>query len=258
MSDVPLVWLEGKLPIPTREEMIYNNFNRVAEKQFVHATFFYERDGGSQFIADRLAEGLDIRYNEDVRRMEYDGRRWHVNGETFDTVVFCGNIKELPAMLQGIDISAYSEFIDTLAFHGTTTVLCEIDKTPYTWIYLPDESYRPHRIICTGNLSPTNNGVQHGGEDAGGRITATIEFTDYVSKDEILESLRHVPLHPTYITHKFNRFTYPRPDKATRQRRASLKEMLSARGLYLTGRFADWEYYNMDAAMAAAMRTLRA
>ena len=32
-----------------------------------------------------------------------------------------------------------------------------------------------------------------------------------------------------------------------------LKSHLVPMGLYMTGRFADWEYYNMDVAMGAAM-----
>lgn len=39
LSQVPLSWLEGKLPMPTVAEMIYNNMNHVEEKSFVHATF---------------------------------------------------------------------------------------------------------------------------------------------------------------------------------------------------------------------------
>ncbi len=36
---------------------------------------------------------------------------------------------------------------------------------------------------------------------------------------------------------------------------SALKKKLAEKGFYMTGRFADWEYYNMDAAMAAAMNT---
>jgi UDP-galactopyranose mutase len=32
-----------------------------------------------------------------------------------------------------------------------------------------------------------------------------------------------------------------------------LKANLAPTGFYFTGRFADWEYYNMDLAMGAAM-----
>ena len=34
---------------------------------------------------------------------------------------------------------------------------------------------------------------------------------------------------------------------------AEMKAALAERGLYLCGRFADWEYYNMDVAIGAAM-----
>ena len=67
LKNVPLSWLAGKLPMPTLEEMIYNNFKHIEEKTFVHSSFFYEKEGGSQFLANRLAEGLDIRYNVDVK-----------------------------------------------------------------------------------------------------------------------------------------------------------------------------------------------
>lgn len=43
LTQVPLSWLEGKLPMPTVEEMIYNNINHIEEKQFVHSTFWYEK-----------------------------------------------------------------------------------------------------------------------------------------------------------------------------------------------------------------------
>lgn len=251
LSDVPIDWLAGKLPMPTVEEMIYNNFNRVAEKQFVHSTFFYEKQGGSQLIANRLAEGLDIRYNADITEIVLADSVWNINGETFDEVVFCGNIKDLPNVIRGMDLKGYAKPIADLQYHGTTSVFCEIDANPYSWMYLPDDAYRAHRIICTGNFSSSNNG-----QVASNRTTATVEFTDKISKEEIMENLQHIPLHPTYITHKYNQYTYPIQQPDTRDMIVSLKKVLSTKGFYVTGRFTDWEYYNMDVAMAAAMKTV--
>lgn len=251
LADVPIDWLAGKLPMPTVEEIIYNNFNRVAEKQFVHSTFFYEKQNGSQLIVDRLSEGVDIRRNSSIEQIERVGDKWHVNGEAFDAVVFCGNIKDIPSIVKGVEIEAYIQPIKELQYHGTTAVFCEIDANPYSWIYLPDDKYEAHRIICTGNFASSNNG-----ELTPNRITATIEFTDAISEEAILENLKRIPLHPKYITHKYNQYTYPIQQKDTREMIASLKQKLSVQGLYMTGRFADWEYYNMDAAIAAAMKTI--
>lgn len=251
LRQVSLAWLEGKLPMPTVQEMLYNNFNHVEERQFVHSSFWYERQGGSQFIADTLAKGLDIRYNADITSLTFVSGKWHIGGEEYDRVIWCGNIKDLPSCLHGVNLDAYAADIAALPYHGTTTVFCEIDANPYSWIYLPSDRYACHRIICTGNFAPSNNAYTI----SQGRITATIEFTDAISQADILANLQRMPFHPTYITHRFHPYTYPIQTASTRQMISSLKQELAKSDLYFTGRFADWEYYNMDVAMAAAMTT---
>lgn len=250
LSRVPLTWLEGKLPMPTVEEMIYNNISHVKEKKFVHSTFWYEKNGGSQFLADRLAEGLLVSYGKDIERMEYNGKQWVLNGEAFDKIVFCGNIKDMVKGICGmIDIQGFLQPVEALEYHGTTSVFCEIDANPYSWIYLPSDEYQAHRIICTGNFSPSNNAER--------KMTGTVEFTDYVDKETIESNLQKIPLHPRYITHKYNEYTYPIQDNKTKEMIQALKQMLAGKGFYFIGRFADWEYYNMDVAMKAAMETCK-
>lgn len=249
LKQVPLSWLEGKLPMPTVAEMVFNNINHVKEKAFVHATFWYEKENGSQYIADKLAEGLNIRYNADIEQIQKISNKWEILGEQFDLVVFCGNIKDMVKMILGVDMSAYTSEVESLEFHGTTAVFCEIDKNPYSWIYQPSRKHESHRIICTGNFATSNNTKNI----AADRMTATIEFTDEISKEEILDNLTRIPLHPKYLDHQFNPYTYPIQDAHTREMIQSLKKELAPAGFYFTGRFADWEYYNMDVAIGAAM-----
>lgn len=253
LRNVPLSWLEGKLPMPTVAEMIYNNINHVEEKAFVHSSFWYEKMNGSQYIADKLAEGLDICYNADINQIVFKNDRWLVNGEEFSKVVFCGNIKDMVNMIVGVDMKDYMVPVDALEYHGTTAVFCEIDSNPYSWIYQPSSKHESHRIICTGNFAKSNNSSSL----PIGRITATIEFTDEVSKDSILDNLKRIPFNPTYITHKYNQYTYPIQDANTRSMIQKLKAQLAPLGFYFTGRFADWEYYNMDVSIGAAMNVCK-
>lgn len=249
LNSVPMSWMEGKLPMPTTQEMRENNANKVEEKAFVHSSFWYEKVNGSQFLADKLAEGLDIKYNTDITSLIYHEGKWNVNGTSFDKVIFCGNIKDLVKMVDGINANEYKDSIEKLEYHGTTAVFCEIDKNPYSWIYQPSRKHESHRIICTGNFSKTNNS-----EDLpDNRMTATIEFTDAISYEEIIDNLSRIPLNPKYIDHYYNKYTYPIQDANTRQLIKNFKSSLKVFGLYFTGRFADWEYYNMDVAMGAAM-----
>ena len=249
LKQVPLSWLEGKLPMPTVEEMVYNNINHVKEKSFVHSTFWYENMNGSQYIADKLAEELHICYDTDIKNIKYAHNKWLIEEEYFDKVIFCGNIKDMVKIVEGFDIREYEDEIVKLEYHGTTAVFCEIDKNPYSWIYQPSKQHESHRIICTGNFAKSNNGncVPEG------RITATIEFTDEISKEDIIDNLSRISLHPKYLAHKYNPYTYPIQNVHTRDMIKRLKADLFPVGFYFTGRFADWEYYNMDIAMRMAM-----
>ena len=238
-------WLAGKLPMPSPEDVFLHNFTRQEENTFVHASFWYPRRGGSQFLADTLAEGLDIRFRFPIDRIVRRNGKWWIGDEFYDIVVYTGNVREIPGLVDGVSIEGLDGELRTLPSHGTTAVFCEIDPVPYTWVYLPDGAYDAHRIICTGNLSRENN--------APGRLTATVEFTDYVSRGDIDSQLRLIPLHPRYLDHCYTPCSYPVQTHATRGLIRALKDRLSPEGFYLTGRFAEWEYYNMDVAAGAAM-----
>ncbi len=249
LTTVPMSWMEGKLPMPTTQEMRDNNANKVEEKSFVHSTFWYEKNDGSQYIADKLSEGLNIKYNSDVDCIKFVANKWIVCNEMYDKVVFCGNVKEMLKMIKGVDLESFRNPIEALEYHGTTSVFCEIDKNPYSWIYQPSREHESHRIICTGNFSESNNATYLPND----RITATIEFTDEISKEGIFDNLKRIPLNPKYIDHMYNKYTYPIQDSNTRNMIKSLKYNLAPYGFFFTGRFADWEYYNMDVAIGAAM-----
>lgn len=253
LKQIPLSWLEGKLPMPSVEEMIYNNINHVEEASFVHSSFWYAKHGGSQFIVDRLSEGLDIRCNFEIDSIEIEKGKWVIGGAQFDKVVYCGNIKDMVLLLKRHINNRLMQAVLELEYHGTTTVFCEIEKNPYSWIYLPSKEYESHRIICTGNFSEVNNGESI----TDNRITATIEFTDEINREDIIDNLSRIPLNPKYIDHKFNKYSYPIQDVNTRRMIQSLKAELALLGFYFTGRFADWEYYNMDMAIGAAMDTVK-
>lgn len=245
LTDVPLNWLQGKLPMPTVKEILAANIGQVKEMNMVHSTFHYPRFGGSQHVADSLSAGLDIRYNRPVDKLErLENGKWMVNGLVVDAVIFCGNVKCLPGMLQGAPIALPE--VEMLEYHGTTSVLCEVEHNPYSWIYMPSETHESHRIICTGNFASSNSPE--------GMSTATIEFSESMTKAEIEEQLQRIPFSPRYIAHRFTPCTYPVQSGSTRNIIESAKQVLEPQGIYLLGRFAEWEYYNMDAAMEAAMK----
>lgn len=249
LTEVPLSWLQGKMPMPSIAEMLSANIGRIEERSFVHSTFWYERQNGSQLIADRLAEGAEVVCGMDVGEIKLlEGGRCRIGDEDFDLVVYCGNLKELPMMLKGVEWGSLAEMVARFESHGTTSVFCELEANPYSWIYQPSRRHDSHRIICTGNFAASNN--------AKGRMTGTVEFTDEISQADIVDQLGRMPLRPRYLAHCYHRHTYPIQRQDTREVVAAVKQLLLPHGIRLVGRFAEWEYFNMDAAIASAMGQL--
>ncbi len=249
LSNVSLSWLAGKLPMPTIEEILYSNIKNESENNMVHSSFYYPNYNGSQFLIDRLSQGLEILCDAKISSISRNeiNKKWIINNQSeFDCLIYAGNLKNLPDIVDiNVGLNPFKERIEKLQYHGTTTVLCEIDNNPYSWVYLPDPSIAAHRIINTGNFSDSNN--NHGIK------TATIEFTDYVDEKIIKENLSRMPFSPKYITHEYTKYTYPIQESNTRELISDIKKTIEPKGMYILGRFAEWEYYNMDAAMGAAI-----
>lgn len=250
LKDVPLEWLEGKLPMPTVPEIMETNICRELETEMVHSSFWYPLFGGSQFVIDTLAKGLDIHCNTPVGSIEFKNNKWYINGTAYDRVFYTGNVRNLPEIIKGeLSLQGHSGALKQLEYHGTTAVLCEIDRNPYSWVYMPDLGHESHRIICTGNFSPNN--------DQRRRTTATVEFSREMSKAEIEGQLAHIPFNPTYIAHHWEPCTYPVQTGSTRGTISALKAALHPKSFFLVGRFAEWQYYNQDAAIGAVLDLFR-
>jgi len=251
LNNVAVEWLEGKLPMPNYKEMLIKSIRREEEENMVHSKFFYPKNDGSQFIADRLAQNMNIEYNKKIIRLDYENGKWHVNNssEKFDFIIYTGDIRALKKKLPNWFYNKFTEFnlLENLQSHGTSNALCEINKpNNFSWIYLPDENVKPHRIINTGNFSTTNNSEKN-------KRTCIVEFSGKLSSDEMRSEIKKLPgeLKPIAFHHEEN--TYVIQDKNTRKNVKELKEKLKIHGFYLHGRFAEWEYYNMDTIIKASL-----
>lgn len=248
LKKIPLPWLEGKLPMPDLSQIVMDNLLRRAEKGMVHSTFYYPRQGGSSFIANRLAEGSEISYNTPIEKIGRQGDQWKVNGEKFDMVIYTGDVRRLHAILSDIPSSIMSCALEVsdLPSAGTSNVLCTTDESDLSWLYLPDAIHRGHRIVYTGNFSPVNN--------SGPRKTCLVEFSGRVEEAVIREELKKLPGNLEPIAFNYEPDSYVIQQHDTRQKITALKSQLSAMDFHLVGRFAEWEYHNMDLAMISAMQ----
>jgi protoporphyrinogen oxidase len=249
LSKVSLPWLEGKLPMPNYRDIVMSNILRREESNMVHSHFFYPKQNGSQFIADRLAQGLNIAYDQPANRIERIKDKWVVNGAfSADWLVYTGDIRRLSLLMEGIPNHLQSQMhtLRGLNSNGTSNLLCETDDTPHSWLYLPEANTEAHRIIYTGNFSPNN-------QPAEGRKSCTVEFSGETTLADMKKALGNLPGNLQAIDYNYEPNSYVIQQHGDRERINQLKTDLAPLKMVLCGRFAEWEYHNMDKAIESAM-----
>ncbi len=247
LEDIPLDWLEGKLPMPNIKEIILTNIFKEEETKMVHSSFYYPQQNGSQFIVDRLSEVLNIFVNTEIVKMEKVTNGWQVNDEFFDSVIYTGDIRQLGGLLDYSKSNLNNSLNKAKSFksNGTSNVLCYTeDEKDISWLYFPETSFIPHRIIYTGNFSNTNN--------AGKRKTCVVEFSGKHTQVNMVEELYKMPgnLEPIAFNYEPNSYVINSFD--TRTIVKQIKQELEGEKFFLLGRFAEWEYYNMDKCIEAS------
>jgi len=254
LKDIPIDWLEGKLPMIKPEEIILKNISASKNDNMVHSSFYYPKINGSQFIVDRLSKGLNIKRSR-VEKIDFYKNSILINDYyQYKNLIYTGDVRNLINLLDTriineLEINNLLKEIELFESNGTTTVFCECDINDYSWIYIPDEEIKAHRIIMTGNFSKNNNSPNIPKK----RITCTVEFTGKISLKIVNENLNKLPFNISLLKYNFCQSSYIIHNSKTRIKINELKSKLKSRNIFLCGRFAEWEYYNMDAAINSAM-----
>lgn len=249
LTEIPLAWLEGKLPMPNLRQTLLDAILRKEESAMVHSTFYYASQGGSQFIAERIAEGLPVRLKTPVLSVEPSTSGVKVNGELFSKVVWTGDVRKLAAIVVGLPRAAQAtlDAVTALPANGTSNLFCECDVTDTSWLYLPDSGTRAHRIIYTGAFAASNNGDSK-------RMTCVVEFSGKVERVEMELEVARLPGNLRPLAHNHQANSYILHDAKTHQAIEDARKVLVQHRIHLLGRFGEWQYYNMDKAMEAAWK----
>jgi protoporphyrinogen oxidase len=249
LQSIPLAWLDGKLPMPDIRSILVSNIEKKEETEMVHAQFYYPKRNGSQFIVDRLAEGTKVQCATAVTSIRFENEQVVVNNMyTADFLVYCGDVRKLGNIIQTADegLQKAMHAVHRLPANGTSNVLCETDEADISWLYLPEKKFAAHRIIYTGNFSDSNN-------SGSGRKTCVVEFSGNTDRQKMDEELALLPGNLTPLSYNYEPDSYIIHEHDTREKIAALKTALKKYNIYLLGRFAEWEYYNMDKCIESAM-----
>ncbi len=249
-------WMKGKMPLPTKKEMIRSMLlKNPTERKMPHSTFYYPLHGGIQTMVDAIAEGLEVKTNYTIEKIQKRNDRWLINEEApFDMVISTMPLPVLPKVMALPE--QVVERIADLKFNSLTTVLFDCPKTDITWLYVPSHEHRSHRVGYQSALTPNACPDQTKGCGALEIIGEKFEVgSDFATKCDILP--KEIGFQKV-LDSEFTEYAYVIHDLNYRSNLEQIFDyFMKDSSFRLLGRWGTWNYKNMDLCMLDAMNMVK-
>lgn len=259
----------SRIPKPPMEDVVKSAIGISTEGYLHQLYFYYPIEGGYESLVDAFAKQVRGRIETgwQVAHVEKRAASWVVTsteGEAreYDRLVSTLPIHELLKVWPEAPAAAHG-YASKLRYNSLINVLIGVGADrgyPYTALYIPDPEIAFHRLSFPKAFS--ERCVPEGSSSMMAEITANSGDASWEASDEdiiegtIRDLARMELLDPATVTYrKVVRFTYGYPvyDLDYRSNVTAMRESVTAAGLHLLGRFAEFDYINSDVCIARAL-----
>ncbi len=255
-------WVDGRVPKPPMEDVIKSAIGIETEGYTHQLHFYYPKEGGIQSLIRGLEQripGERIARNFAVDRVEKINDKWLVGGAAgireFDRLICTIPIFHLVRCLDTIP-GQVAQAVAGLRYNSLLAVMVGLDSDrlpDYTAVYSPDRTFLPNRIAFPGNFSSRN--VPAGKSSLVAEITANRgdgvwEDSDEELADHVISGLAEMnlidPAHVCFTKVMRSPYAYVVYDLDYLSNISAVRRYADELGITLCGRFAEFEYLNMD------------
>jgi protoporphyrinogen oxidase len=266
-------WVEGRIPRPPVEDVIKSAVGIETEGYTHQSVFSYPLRGGIEAMVGKIAEPIEesIRIGftassvrkEDGNFIISDGSR-EITGERLISTI---PLQELMQCLDSVPENV-KQACSELKYNSIACVFLGIKgKVPdISWMYIPEKelglfnrisfpsNYSPH-VAPQGNSSILIEITYRDGDEE-----STMQDMDII--DHVVTSLEKMKIIKTrddvvYSAVMRQKYAYVIYDLEYQKNIATVKEYCAGIGIGLVGRFAEFEYLNMDGCIRNAMNFAR-
>jgi protoporphyrinogen oxidase len=267
-----LHWVDGRIPRPPVEDVIRSAIGIETEGYTHQAVFSYPLDGGIEALVRAVAAPIQDRIVTGflVTRIRKTGSRWIISSGSreieADRCICTMPVQHLLPCLENVPGEVRSA-CSSLVYNSLICVTIGIrGKVPsISWLYVPE----PDLGISNRISFPSNYSV-HAAPEGCGSILA--EITHQPGDEMSAKSDGELV---TEITSTLGKMGFARPDQVVYSRVhrqpfayvvydldyqkhiSAVKEYCNEIGIPLVGRFAQFEYLNMDSVIRSAMDFVR-
>ena len=272
LDEMSAHWVDGRVPRPPLADVLRSACGLPTEGYTHQAVFSYPAEGGIEALVRAIAVPIEdrIRCGFCVRSVRRDGDRFLVSdGEQTVSADRCISTIPLQALVPALDDvpPEVAGALGRLVYNGVACVFVGVrgPVPPYSWVYLPEPGIGyANRISFPSNYST-------GTAPAGcGSILAECTYRpgDPVAAMDDPSLVEHVldRLEAMGVLRRENvvftgivrqPFGYVVYDLAYQESVEAVRKFVAARGIDLVGRFAEFEYLNMDGCIRHALDYVR-
>jgi len=252
LEKIETQWMQGKMPMPTKKEMIRSMLlKNPSERKMPHSTFYYPLKGGIQSMVNAIANGLNIKFDNPIKSISKVMNKWSVNGDNgYDRII---STIPLPLLPEVMELPIYvRDAINDLKYNSLTTILFNCSQTDISWLYIPSHEYRAHRVVYQSSLTPYACPQAGEGSAALEIIGKHLDIDDILSDTDILpEELGFRKI----IDSEYTEYAYVIYDANYRKNTTEVLSYFNeVESFDLLGRWGTWNYNNMDLCMYEAFR----
>jgi protoporphyrinogen oxidase len=261
-------WMEGRVPRPPVEDVIKSAIGIETEGYTHQLYFFYPKTGGIQSLIKSMEKKApDISRNYHVKKVAKKGQGWVVSDgkseREFDKVVATIPVADLVDALDDVPQEIITA-LNSLRYNSLICVMLGINApriNDLTAVYIPDKEFLPNRIGFPMNFSTEN--VPQDKSSLVAEITCNEGDRVYDMSDR--EITDHVVngLHERKIIDKKDvcykkvmrtKYAYVVYDLDYLKNVKIVRDYIQSTGIILCGRFAEFEYLNMDVCIERAIK----
>ncbi|MFW6160839.1 MAG: protoporphyrinogen/coproporphyrinogen oxidase [Acidobacteriota bacterium] len=257
LKEMTLDWMDKFVPIPTLEQVLDGSLKMAPRCIGINAQFIYPRRGGIQAIFDSFVPFLqNVHTSTEVNRISVKNKSFEINGKNTGRYEKLVSTIPLPELIAAVDSvpSEVRKASEKLRWTALYIVNIGIDRPEISdkhRVYYPEEDIIFHKLGYYQNQSPD---MVPEGKSA---VSAEVSFSENrkIDKENLVERtiqdlIKAKVLFPDdriVLTHILTLpYAYAVYDRQRSQAVAVIKEFLEKNDIYLCGRYAQWEYQNME------------
>jgi protoporphyrinogen oxidase len=266
-------WVEGRIPRPPVEDVIRSAVGIETEGYTHQAVFNYPRTGGIEAMVKAISKPVERRINTDfnITRIKAKKNEYIISdGETNITVDTCISTIPLQELLKCLDNvpKGVRKACADLKYNSIACIFLGIKgKVPeISWLYVPDKNLGLfNRVSFPSNYSPEVAPPGHSSI----LVEVTYREGDEASLmpekdliDHTVEALKNMKIisnieDVVYSKIERQKYAYVIYDLDYLRNIEIVKDFCAKIGIGLVGRFAEFEYLNMDGCIRNAMEFVR-